>query len=537
MSLSISPTTFLPHITGIRLDHIDVMDQRITLALTTTRLRAACPLCGRLSRSVHSAYMRTVADQPWCGRIVSLRVRVRRFVCGVATCRRKIFCERLPALVGVYARRTNGLTHALVRISAAMASTVGARLATAQGMPTSWMTLLRLLKRLPVDHIATPRVLGIDDWSWRKGRTYGTMLVDLERHRPVDLLPDRTASTVAGWLRDHTGVEIISRDRGGAYADGARQGAPHALQVADRFHLLKNASESLDHLLIRTHAVLRSAARALVPEPVRQTIASVPTLTRVRRDQAERHDRRDARYAEIMTLHAQHYGHRAIARTLGIARHTVQRVVRADGAPALAARARRVTLLTPYAPYLRERWDAGDQNAAVLYQAIRARGFTGAPSLVRQHVSGWRDGPARSGRISAPPPRRLFSARQTLWLFLADPATLDPEERTYLGHIRTLCPEIAQADILLSAFRHLVRERDHAALDSWVDEAAANVSPEMRGFAAGLRRDHAAVAAALTTSWSNGQTEGQINRLKTLKRQGYGRASFTLLRQRVLQRA
>jgi len=548
----ISPTAFLPHIRGLRLDHVDVAKQRITLVVTAVGVSAPCPLCQQHSTTVHSTYTRTVADQPWCGRVVSLRVQTRRFACRVVACERKIFCERLPAVVAVYARRTHGLRSALERIAAAVTSKVGARLATAQGMPTSWMTLLRVLRRLRAPVAATPRVLGVDDWSWRKGRTYGTVLVDLERHCPVDILPDRTAATFATWLRAHAGVEIISRARAGAYADGARQGAPHALQVADHFHLTKNAGESLDRVLTRYHAALRQAAHAPLPSPpqaappVAPTETVVPVVPRPQREQAERQARRQARYAEVMALHEQGYGQRAIARALGVARHTVQRFTQADAFPARKQRAPRPTILTPYEPYLRERWDAGEQNAATLYGELRTRGFTGASSLVRQRVAKWRDGPAPPGRPGArrarhtrplaPPPARTFSPRQTLWLLLGDPADLDAEEDAYRARLRVLCPTIAHAQDLIHGFLRLLRERDQAALDPWLDAAAASQIPEMCSFAAGLRRDYAAVEAALSTEWNNGQVEGQVNRLKLLKRQGYGRAGFALLRQRVLHR-
>jgi len=323
----ISPTAFLPHIRGLRLDHVDVAKQRITLVVTAVGVSAPCPLCQQHSTTVHSTYTRTVADQPWCGRVVSLRVQTRRFACRVVACERKIFCERLPAVVAVYARRTLGLRSALERIAAAVTSKVGARLATAQGMPTSWMTRLRVLRRLRAPVAATPRVLGVDDWSWRKGRTYGTVLVDLERHCPVDILPDRTAATFATWLRAHAGVEIISRDRAGAYADGARQGAPHALQVADHFHLTKNAGASLDRVLTRYHAARRQAAHAPLPSPpqaappVAPTETVVPVVPRPQREQAERQARRQARYAEVIALHEQGYGQRAIARPGGRAPH------------------------------------------------------------------------------------------------------------------------------------------------------------------------------------------------------------------------
>lgn len=272
----------------------------------------------------------------------------------------------------------------------------------------------------------------------------------------------------------------------------------------------------------------------------------MPVVLRPQREQAARQARRQARYGEVMALHEQGYGQRAIARTLGIARHTVQRFTQAEGFPMRKQRAARPTILTPYEPYLRKRWDAGAQTAATLYSELWAHGFRGSSSLVRQHVATWREGPAPPGRPGAwrtrdtrtlaPPPARTFSARQTLWLLLGDQTDLDAEEDAYLARLRARCPAIAHAQDLIHGFLRLLRERDQTALGPWLDAAAASQIPEMCSFAAGLRRDAAAVEAALSMEWNNGQVEGHVNRLKLLKRQGYGRSGFALLRQRVLHR-
>lgn len=255
---------FFPTIAGVRVDRAWWMDHTLHVAATTTRRAARCPLCGRRSKRVHSSYPRTLADLPCTGARMMVHLRARRFVCRVRWCRRKVFCERLPALVAPWGRRTRRQREELERIGFALGGAPGARHATAAGMPVSRRTLLRVVRAAPCPEAGRVRVVGVDDWSNRRGRTYGTILVNLETHQVIDLLPDRTAETLALWLRQHPEVEIVSRDRGGAYADGARQGAPQAVQVADRFHLLKNVTDSLERFLARKHASLRQAAPSRV---------------------------------------------------------------------------------------------------------------------------------------------------------------------------------------------------------------------------------------------------------------------------------
>jgi transposase len=532
-----------PHFAGLRVERLLVLDNVVHLEARRTAVTAHCPTCGGRSRRVHSRYVRRITDEPLAGRQVVVHLRVRRFFCVRRTCPKRTFAEQVPTFVRRYARRSTLLHRTLEHIGVALGGRPGARLSNALGRSVSRMTLLRLVRALPLPEDASPRVLGVDDWARKRGRTYGTILVDQERHAVVDLLPERTAAALTTWLQEHPGVEILCRDRAGAYADGARRGAPGAIQVADRWHVLVNLREALERLLTHHHAAVRATAAdllpassvpaALCPEPGLADPATATRPTRAQREQAERRAQRHARYAEVRVLHDQGLSARQIARSLHLARNTVRQFLRAEGFPERQSRRPRPSLLTPYEPYLGERWAAGCRNATALWRELRARGFTGGRSIVRAHLTPWRaaDGPVRR---AAQPALPQFSVRQTSWLLLRSSQELEQDERAYVEALGQRCPEAARAGELAQGFIALVRERNHDALEPWVRQAERSNLPELCGFAVGLRRDWAAVSAGLELPWSNGQTEGQVNRLKLLKRQMYGRASFAFLRHRFL---
>jgi transposase len=380
----------------------------------------------------------------------------------------------------------------------------------------------------------------VDDWAQRKGRTYGTIVVDLERRRPIDLLPDRTAETLASWLMTHPGVQIVSRDRAGAYADGVRQGAPQADQVADRWHVLVNVRQAVERWLARRHAAVRLANQAVAtsdsPAPTESAGDHEPEPragSHLEQVQQARRARRLARYEAVVALKAQGFGERAIARTVRLARNTVRRYLHAEGFPERQPRRPRPTLLTPHEAYLQQRWLAGCTNATALWRELQTRGFTGGRSIVRGHVSRWRRHRAHH-RTPPPRPVQRYSPRQTAWLILRPDHDLDEHERAYLLALTTHCPEATTVRDLVLQFGQLVRQRQADELANWAVAADQSGVPELRGFLLGLRRDWAAVEASLRLPWSNGQTEGQIHRLKLVKRQMAGRARLDLLRKQFL---
>ncbi len=428
--------------------------------------------------------------------------------------------------------------------------------------PVSAATLLRIVRRTASAVVCTPRVVGVDDFALRKGRVYGTIVVDLERHRPVDLLPDRTADTVAAWLRAHPGVEIVTRDRSTEYAHGATLGAPTATQVADRWHLLVNLREALERLLSRLHARLRRLPLgAAAPPPAGPTAPATrrgplrPESPAEQVARRERRARRDARYQEVHALRAQGLPLLQIARRLGMSRTTVRLFAHAETFPERAAPRAGTSRLTPYMAYLERRWAEGCQTSSQLWREIRAQGYPGTRKQVARWAQQHRQTPSPTtptkyirpgdGAGTEPPASPAIQAerllplnapRRLVWLLLRDQAQLEADDLATLLHI-SQDPTVTHARTLARQFQQMVRRRTPAALEPWLSACGESDITELRSFAAGLRQDYAAIEAALTEPWSNGQVEGQITRVKFLKRSMYGRAKFDLLRHRVLHAA
>ncbi|WP_307822113.1 ISL3 family transposase [Streptomyces coffeae] len=510
--------------------------EAIRVEARCTASNARCPACGDWSAQIHGSYLRFPADLACAGRPCVLVLRVRRFVCATPECPRRTFVEQVPGLTRRHGRTTERLRSTMSKLGLALAGRAGARLAAHLGIMTSRNTLLRRVMDLPDPEATQPRAVGVDDFALRRGHVYGTVVIDAETHQVLDLLPERDAATLAPWLAAHPGIEVICRDRAGAYAEAADTATPQALQVADRFHLWQNLASAVEKTVSAHRSCLRDVP---LPSPEPEPDWETPTGTAP--GQGDETDAPTGKFAERARVHhalvhellAQGVSLRGIAHHLGWGRHTVQRYARAARwQDMVKGRKRQLpSKLDPFKSYLAERWAEADRKVTALdlYREIAARGFRGHYSIVCDWIR--RDLPRRQGFTPAPPP---LSVRQVTGWLTRHPATLTEEEKLHRKAVLDRCPELASAAEMTSSFAEMLTTLDGLCLPAWITEAVTSGLPGISTFAAGLEGDFDAVTAGLTTDWNSGPVEGAVNRIKMLKRQMFGRAGFPLLRKRVL---
>ncbi len=524
---------FLPLPTGLEIAGTCTSASALTVSVVSTASSGPCPVCHTPSWRIHSRYQRTVADLPCGGQRIILQLTVRRFVREVPTCPRRIFTERLPSLVRPWARMTERLRQALAFLGLATCGEVAARLAPKLGMQVSPTTQLRLIMAVPTPPAGSVERAGIDDFAFRRRRTFGTILVNLETHRVVDLLPDRSAATAKAWFVGHSEVRLVARDRGTDYASAAQQGAPQAIQVADRFHLVKNLVEAVVLVLTRCRPEQSGLTQAIESSAAEEEMA-VPVARSEQARQAH-HAERYARYQQVVALRAQGLTLKEIARQVSMGERTVRRWVTEGSYPETHYPRTHRSGLDAYAAYVRQRWEAGYHNGFQLWQEIRALGYRGASRTFYHYLAPLpsKQLAAKAGMAVAPLAER-FSAKQAVWLFVRDQALLEERERAELTALCQASETLETTYHLVQAFVQMVHERQGQLLDEWLEQVRAAQIPELVSFVGGVERDKAAVVAGLTRPESNAITEGHVNKLKVIKRMMFGRAGFPLLRQRVL---
>ena len=529
----ISLERLLPHLAGVIVQGAGLTGGRLCLRARARAGHGTCTRCGQRSGRVHSCYERRLADAPIGGNQVRILLAVRRFFCANPACPATTFAEQIDGLTSRRARRTPPLAHALTGIALALAGRAGTRLAALLDITTSRPSLLRLVMALPDPDPDLVTVLGVDDFAFRRGRDYGTVLVNAETGKPVDLLRDREAETLEEWLTAHPGTEVICRDRAGAYADGARKGAPDAIQVADRWHLYHNLAEHVEKTVARHRDCLKEPEPGPPADP-----APAPDLQQTAAGAAARRTEESAlarrttdRYEQVQALKANGLGIKPIMRKTGLAKETVRRFYRASSVDELLAKTRdgRPSVLDDYKPYLHQRWNDGCTNVRQLHTELRDRGYRGGYGTIRDYVQPFRGLGAAPPAVPAPPKTREV----TSWI-LRDPDTLTEEEKAKLSQVTTRCPHLNALAGHVTGFAKILTGRHGDRLEKWLAAVEADDQPDLHSFANGIRRDHGAVVNGLTMPWSSGVVEGNVNRLKMIKRQMYGRASFPLLRKRVL---
>ncbi len=512
----------------------------VVVCVTSQRESSPCPHCSISSSAIHSLYRRHPQDLPCVGRPIRLNLTVRKFFCRNPNCHRKVFTERLPDFIEVSSRLTKRLRTGVQEIGFETSGKGGERLGDKLGMPTSDVTVLSSLFLVPLPEIGPVRVVGVDDWSWRRGKRFGTILVNLETHKSVGLLEDREAESARQWLAEHPEVDSVSRDRGLVYLDAATSGAPQATQVVDRWHIMANLGDAGEDFLIRAQIRWEDGKASSQKEQVEaKPLSSFSAAPSSQRKSQARLLRKWKLSQRVQELHATGMSLRKIGEELGLARNTVRKYFRQEPEPPRPTpRPLRESRLDPHEDYLLQRWSQGERNAAQLHREIRERGYAGSASMVRAYVAH-----LRTTTADGTPPRsrteraKAVSPRALRWLLSRKREDLDQEEQSRLDQLLNLSPQVESMYTLLQGFLTMVRERKHQDLHAWMEQAVKSDIPEMKSFVNGIKRDYEAVHAALCLPWSQGVTEGKVNKLKTLKRVMYGRAGFALLRQRLLHDA
>jgi len=526
--------TLFPHLRGFRLLSSRRETKRLVLTCERVTLSALCPVCGTAAHRIHSRDPRTIWDLSVQNVQVLLQLHVRKFYCDQSDCPRRIFTERLPQITSPHGRFTFGLRQFLGQLGREQGGASGARSATLQGLQVTSRAILRFMHALALPPIVDPQIIGIDDWAWKRGQRYGSIVVDLERKKPIALLPDRSQQTVTQWLKRYPTINIVARDRSKEFAAAIKEALPEASHVADRWHLAKNLTEHLDKVVsARWKQLTKAAGEAEMPA---EPLPVFPPARRPRQASGE------ARFQQVLALAQAGLPTRTIAKRLGVGQRTIQHWLAQEHGPYAGSRKPRRSPLDWSTRYLRERWEAGERNGTVLWKELRAQGYTGSLRSVYRRLAKWREHP-RQQRLPASPESPLHSPFEDVtpgkvigWM-LARPGELRPEAEAQLDQITQLDGTLAQARELTHRFLDLIRHHSGEGLDTWLKDVRASTVREFHTFARSVERDKPAILAGLTLPYSTGPVEGHINRLKLLKREAYGRAGLAYLQRRFLPAA
>jgi transposase len=534
----------LPQFAAAIVDSVELDGDLVTFRVRARAGDAACSGCRRRSSRVHARYQRQLDDLPLSGRRVRVIAQIRRFKCLSSRCAQSTFSEQIPGLTTPFARRTPPMTGALVKVALALAGRPGSRLAAELAMPSCRDVLIRLIRAQPISRAGQIEVLGVDDFAVRRGRSYNTILIDMGTHKPVDVLPDRESGTLAAWLREHPEVLTVCRDRASAYADGIRTGAPQAIQVADRFHLWKNLCEAAEKTVAAHHRCLRAAAGqagTAVPEPPAPVALPAAESDAPPRRTCRLAERTRARYAEVQGCLARGLSRAAVSRELNLDIQTVRRFANAACAEELLGKAEhRATRLDPFIDLVNQRWNQGVTSAEAITDELRALGFRGDAQTVRRYLKPFRlpgtspSHPDPRQRKATPAAPAVPKPRKISKALLTHPDHLTEDDALIVKNATAGCAHLERLHQHVRSFAKIMAQRRGPELPAWLETVEADDLPELRSLAAGLRRDLPAVINGLTLEHSSGAVESNVTRVKRIKRDGYGRANFDLLRAQIL---
>jgi transposase len=529
----------------LKIERISVGEEQVWVSARSIQSESPCPVCGVMSRSIHSHYERTLQDLAWGSYSVRIGLKARRFRCGQAGCKREVFTERYVDWVVAYARRINRLSELLSQLGILVGSSTASEISKLVSVEASPSTTLRQVKNREVPKIAiqaasTLSAIGVDDFAFKRRKSYGTVIVNLETKKAIELLPDRTSESLAKWLKDHPNINVISRDRSTEYAKGIAEGAPQAKQVLDRWHLLSNMGEVLERVLQHHQAAIKQIAQTFGVRPRKRT-------TKEEKQREERRKERHERYQAIRELHQKGFKINQIMRKLGYSRTQVRQAISSDQLPERYGNHHKPSILAPFEPHLHKRWEEGIRNAHQLFREIKSQGFRGGTKQVHRWAQERREVPFKHKQLepgvakpnpdSSTVPRLSdmgLAPSQLSWLMRKDHESLKDNEQLILKTLLDSAPELKTAQTLAHEFSRLFHSKKADEVEPWISCAIESGIAEFKSFAVALQRELDALKAAVALPWSNGPVEGWVNKIKFIKRQMYGRASFDLLRKRVL---
>ncbi|MGV1873399.1 ISL3 family transposase [Agrobacterium rosae] len=512
---SLRPSALVPR--GFVIDETASAGDAIILTVRSTDMSSRCPSCGTRSERIHSRYHRRLTDLPIAGKSMRLVIAARRFYCDAVLCGRRIFTERFEAdVLAPWARRTARLDHIVHHLGLALGGRPAATIARRLMVPVSNDTLLRVVRRRGTPRFVPPTVIGIDDWAWRRNQRYGTIICDLERRKTIALLPDREPATAQAWLSDQQQISIVARDRGGTYARAAAKALPEATQVADRWHLMENASRAFLDAVRKSMRQIRTAIGSATINP--------GLLTAAERIQYQGYLHREDTNAAILDLAKSGVAIKEIVRRTGHSRGLVRRVLRGQRSDVFRVRE---NSLEVYLPWLDAQWSAGHRNGTQLWRELTRQGFRGCLRVVTE----WATRRRKADKMDCDALSRTPSARTVARLMTIGRDDLSKSQTVTIAAIEGGVPQLVEARELVAAFQAMIRKKSLADLEPWLERARSSL---VAAFAIGIAKDRAAVSAAIKSPWSNGQTEGQITKLKLVKRQMYGRGKIDLLQARVI---
>lgn len=533
------PQYNLPTNVQLKADTMSFNDEYLYFNVSACQHGSKCPLCRKTSYRIHSKYKRTLADLPVSGHQTKFYLIARRYFCDNPKCRRKIFTERFQFEIKPYRRRLLRSNELLSSLALELGGNTGSRISRHVGIPVSSSTILRIIKQIEIQPTPiTSGIIGIDDWAFKKGNKYGTVVIDLESRKVIDLLPDREPDTVSNWLNDHPEVRVISRDRAGAYALGAQRGAPQAIQVADRFHLLMNLGEATKKVFQSKGKELKEAFK-LFNDPRKFAISTIdmektpdhclpekePILTTA-------NVKRLYLFDKVKELQQEGIPIRSISKTLKLHRQTVKKYIKAE--EYLKYEGKRISNFDMFRDYLSQE-NNRIKTRRELYQTVILLGFNGKYTSFCDNLNKLWKGtfPTKNKAIAISKPIVTWSTSKLSMMLYMDPDQMNSYDNEFLNLLFENHPEIKHLEQLVKGFKDLFKSKEDGKLKTWIEDAMEPKSG-LKNFATNLLKDFQAVNNAVITTYSNGQVEGQVNRIKNIKRRMYGRADFQMLRKMVL---